>query len=97
MYGVDYEGNVCGQDDFESRDHIIYPRTNEDILVNYDKDISEYRFYGVCVEECPQSSDRVICNYEYDLEGERSRLCPLSFSTSRYDLSISRNAKRTIN
>ena len=74
MYGVDYEGNVCGLDDFENRHLVVYPRTNEDVLVNFGKDVSEYRFYGVCVDECPLAADRVICNYDYDLEGELDAL-----------------------
>lgn len=64
VYGTDYKGQTCGVDEpVKDMKYIVYPRTNEDFLVNLTKDPSEYTFYGICAASCPAKLD-VVCNYE---------------------------------
>lgn len=66
VYGVDYEGNICGTGSFSSQKFIVYPRTNQDLLWNLNtKNPLEYKFYGICTDECPGFSDNIdfMCNY----------------------------------
>lgn len=43
---------------------MTYPRIIEDFVVNFGKkDPRDFRFYGVCVEQCPQPED-IVCNDE---------------------------------
>ena len=58
-------GNVCGVDDAlgSSANYIVYPRTNEDFILNLQKtNPLEYTFYGICATKCPGALD-VVCNY----------------------------------
>ena len=62
VYGVDYKGNTCGKDGFPK--YTVYPRLNEDFIINVAKSSPlDYRFYGICVESCPQQGT-VVCNQE---------------------------------
>ena len=66
LYGVDYQGNTCGQGDMSGKKRIVYPRLSEDLLLNMqDGKIKtnplDYKFYGICVNECPYAS-YVLCN-----------------------------------
>ena len=59
---------MCGVDSAagSSATYVVYPRTNEDFLLNLQKtDPMHYSFYGVCVQACPSALD-LTCNYEVD-------------------------------
>lgn len=73
LYGIDYEGNTCGDEgnpNTEGKFKIVYPRTNEDLLLNMqggkmdfqNMNPLDFKFYGICVEECPKATE-VVCNY----------------------------------
>ena len=66
LYGTDYQGNVCGVDDAlgASAKFIVYPRTNEDFILNLQKtNPLDFSFYGICAEKCPGPLE-VVCNYK---------------------------------
>lgn len=68
MYGTDYEGNLCGTGDFEDRHLTVYPRSNQDMLYNLRQSSPlDYKFFGVCVETCPNALDPV-CDYNVPRE-----------------------------
>jgi choline transporter-like protein 2/4/5 len=57
VYGTDYAGKTCGVDELKARKHLMFPRANEDFLVNLNvKNPLDYKLYGVCVEECPANA-----------------------------------------
>lgn len=63
VYGNDYQGNTCGVGDFKDRKYTVYPRVNEDFLINLGKtNPLDYKFFGVCVSRCPSQLD-VVCKY----------------------------------
>lgn len=63
MYGVDYQGNVCGTGAKAGAKFTVYPRLQQDFLLNLAKSSPlDYTFYGVCVSACPGTLDN-ICNY----------------------------------
>lgn len=74
IYGTDYRGKVCGYDDgLKDRKLIVYPRTQEDFLINFaETNPLKYKFYGVCVEKCPVAEEvndgfripAIVCNDE---------------------------------
>lgn len=71
IYGTDYLGGTCGLDTHVDRKRIVYPRTNEDLLLNMKggklslSDPSAFKFYGICVSECPKERE-LTCNYVGD-------------------------------
>ena len=47
-----------------SANYIIYPRTNEDFILNLQKtNPLDYTFYGICATSCPGPL-AVVCNYD---------------------------------
>lgn len=66
VYGTDYQGNLCGTGGFAQAKYIIYPRTNQDFLWNLNtKNPLEYKFFGICVRDCPGARQDVdvVCDY----------------------------------
>jgi len=68
VYATDFEGDTCGTNnpdgkDLTSKTRAVYPRLNEDMLVNLQKtDPRQYSFYAICTEKCPEELD-IVCNY----------------------------------
>ena len=51
LYGIDYQGNVCGTESFAQQPYIVYPRTNQDFLWNLNtKNPLDYKFFGICTD-----------------------------------------------
>lgn len=61
LYGTDYLGRTCGEDEVHGLKYITYPRTAEDYLINLGVNPLDMKFYGVCVSACPHQFD-VVCN-----------------------------------
>lgn len=60
----DAEAGSCGK-------YVAYPRLDRDIQVGMAagldpiEDFNEFKYYGVCVQECPHAST-FVCNYDYE-------------------------------
>jgi len=65
LYGVDYNGDVCGKDSMEMKKIVYFPRMNQDLTdsIAAGTPPMDTKFYGVCVEECPAVT-KFICNYD---------------------------------
>lgn len=66
LYGLDYQGNMCGTKSMRDFPYVAYPRTNQDFLWNLNvKNPLEYRFFGICTDQCPglPGSIDYICDY----------------------------------
>jgi hypothetical protein len=69
VYPTDYKGHTCGTTnggkmDLTAKKRVVFPRMNEDMIANLQKtDPRDYKFYGICVERCPQELE-FVCNYD---------------------------------
>eukprot|EP00966_Prymnesium_polylepis_P185525 4300405-Prymnesium_polylepis.2 len=64
LYGADYLGNRCGRGDYSNRPKIYFPRIDEDLLQQAAIATTQpwkLRFYGLCVDECPNVTDPTAC------------------------------------
>lgn len=70
-YGTDSTGNTCGsmnnngaKVDMTESKYIVYPRLQEDMIkqigLNPTTDFDKYKFFGICVKECPKK-DTWVC------------------------------------
>ena len=70
LYGTDHNGEVCGRGAQAGKHELYYPQLQKDLLRAYTVDPSKYnpfeggdpslvRFFGVCVNGCPQRGDTV--------------------------------------
>jgi choline transporter-like protein 2/4/5 len=65
LYGVDYNGDVCGKESFSDEKLVYFPRMNQDLTDSISSGTPplETKFYGICVKECP-TPGKFICDYD---------------------------------
>ena len=64
IYGADYLGNRCGRDGMSDKSKVYYPRVDKDIEDQAAIAATtpwKLRFYGLCVEQCPNVSQPTGC------------------------------------
>lgn len=99
LYGVNYQGDTCGDGDYSDQKRIVYPRISEDMLLNYidgelKKNPLDYKFYGICVTDCPTAGD-VLCNYDDpsldSLTNQQKFDCMFNGATDSFCSSVEQN------
>jgi len=71
--GVDYQGTTCGTGKMKNAPNIVYPRTSTDLASQAGTSVTNLKFFGVCVPNCPTSGD-FICKYDTKVKSMSSEL-----------------------
>lgn len=69
VFGTDYIGGICGVDELEHLPKIFYPEMADNILEATQEGIplSDIRFTGICVKDCPKADDvDPVCDFHDD-------------------------------